>query len=161
MPMNSLEDVFQHGLGDIYDAEQKLLSALDQMEQETQIDEVRERIRQHRSETQDHIRNLKQCFDLLGMQKPNVECATVRGLQQEKSDFERMSPSPQAREVFNLDAADKSEHYEIAAYRALIDQARVLGNDDVRDLLEQNLRQEEAMSQWIQDHQPRILREML
>src|SRR5690606_17541093 len=74
--------------------------------------------------------------------------------------FQQENPSEQALEVFNLDSANKTEHYEIASYRGLIDQARVLGQDDVRRLLEQNLRQEEEMSRWIEEHQPEVLTRM-
>lgn len=160
MAIHSLNDVFRHGLGDIYDAEQQLLSVLDQMETETQNSTVRDQIRKHREETQHQIENLERCFELIGVDAPRVECATIRGLRDEKRTFQKESPSPEALEAFNLDAASKSEHYEIAAYRGLMYQATALGQDDVRRLLEQNLRQEEEMSRWIDERQPQLLSEM-
>ncbi len=160
MPANSLNDLFRHGLGDIYDAEQQILSVLDQMETETSDDTIRNRVRKHRNETEQQIQNLERCFELLSAQAPRVQCAAIRGLRDEKRAFQQENPSEQALEVFNLDSANKTEHYEIASYRGLIDQARVLGQDDVRRLLEQNLRQEEEMSRWIEEHQPEVLTRM-
>ncbi|HEX7089018.1 MAG TPA: DUF892 family protein [Longimicrobiales bacterium] len=160
MPANSLSDVFRHALGDIYDAEQQILSVLDQMETETSDEQIRNRVRKHRDETEQHIQNLERCFELLSAQAPRVQCAAIRGLRDEKRTFQQENPSEEALEVFNLDAASKTEHYEIASYRGLIDQARVLGQDDVRRLLEQNLRQEEDMSRWIEEHQPEVLTRM-
>ncbi|HEY8483745.1 MAG TPA: DUF892 family protein [Longimicrobiales bacterium] len=160
MPANTLNDLFLHGLGDIYDAEQQILSALNEMETETSNAEVRDRIRRHREETHQQIENLEQCFELLGTGAPRVQCSTVRGLRDEKRSFRDQQPSPAAIEVFNLDAANKTEHYEIASYRGLVDLARTLELDDARRLLEQNLRQEEEMSRWIEEQQPRILAEL-
>ncbi|HLU26725.1 MAG TPA: DUF892 family protein [Longimicrobiales bacterium] len=160
MAINSLQDVFRHGLGDIYDAEQQLLSVLDQMETETQDTSIRDRIRKHRDETQHQIENLERCFELIGVDAPRVQCAAIRGLRDEKRTFQQENPSPQALEAFNLDAASKTEHYEIAAYRGLMNQAKALGQEDVRRLLEQNLRQEEEMSRWIEECQPKVLSEM-
>lgn len=161
MAAHSLKDVFRHGLGDIYDAEQQILSVLDQMETETGSIEVRDRIRRHRDETNHQIENLERCFELLGNGAPRVDCAAIRGLRDEKRNFQREeSPSPAALELFNLDAANKTEHYEIATYRGLVAQARALGNDDIRRLLEQNLRQEEDMAQWLETCHTQYLSEL-
>jgi len=160
MPANTLNDVFRHGLGDIYDAEQQILSVLDEFETQTRNEEVRKRIRKHRDETQQQIQNLERCFELLATEAPRVQCGVIRGLRDEKREFQKENPSPEALEVFNLDSAMKTEHYEIASYRGLVDQAKALGNDDVRRLLEQNLEQEEDMSRWIEKHEPDILKAM-
>ncbi|MBI4544552.1 MAG: ferritin-like domain-containing protein [Gemmatimonadetes bacterium] len=161
MAANTLNDVFRHGLGDMYDAEQQIISVLDQLETETQSVEVRGRIRRHREETQRHIQNLERCFELLGSEAPRVQCTALRGLREEKRTFQAEQPSPQALEVFNLDAASKTEHYEIASYRGLVDQAKALRQDDISRLLEQNLRQEEEMSRWIDEQQPKILEQFV
>ncbi|MBI4409555.1 MAG: ferritin-like domain-containing protein [Gemmatimonadetes bacterium] len=157
MAANTLNDLFRHGLGDIYDAEQQIVSVLDQMETETGDQEVRNRIRKHREETQKQIQNLEHCFELLGSEPSRVQCSTVRGLRDEKRSFQQEGPSPLALEIFNLDAANKTEHYEIASYRGLVDLARALEQDDMRRLLEQNLHQEETMSAWLEQQQPKLL----
>lgn len=157
MPANNLNDLFRHELGDIYDAEQQILSVLDRMETQTEDTRVRDRIRQHRDETQHQIQNLEQCFELLGTSAPRVQCSAIRGLRDEKTTFEEENPSKEALEVFNLEAANKTEHYEVASYRGLIDQARALEQGDVEKLLQQNLDQEEDMSRWIEDHQPEVV----
>src|SRR5690606_18162894 len=100
------------------------------------------------------------CFELLSAQAPRVQCAAIRGLRDEKRAFQQENPSEQALEVFNLDSANTTEHYEIASYRGLIDQPRLLGQDDVRRLRAQNLRQDEEMSRWIEEHQPGVLTRM-
>lgn len=157
----SLRDVFRHGLGDIYHAEQQILSTLDQIETETESASVRDRIRQHRGETQRHIENLERCFELLGTHAPHVECSAIRGLQKEKELFQKEgAPSRNTLEIFNLGLAYRVEHYEIATYRALILQVQSLGDDDIRRLLDQNLRQEEEMARWLEQEQSQFLEEL-
>src|SRR5690606_6434059 len=131
MPANSLSDVFRHGLGDIYDAEQQILSVLDQMETETSDEQIRNRVRKHRDETEQQIQNLERCFELLSARPARVQCAPIRGLRGEKRTFQQDTPPEGALEAFNLDAASKTEDDKNASYRGLIDQARVLGQGDV------------------------------
>jgi ferritin-like metal-binding protein YciE len=44
------------------------------------------------------------------------------------------------------------EHYEIAAYQALLAVAEVAGEQSAMSLLVQSLKEEQAMAQWISDH---------
>jgi ferritin-like metal-binding protein YciE len=51
-------------------------------------------------------------------------------------------------DAVNAGAAARTEHYEIAAYSGLIEKARALGEQDVVNLLDENLKQEkEALRQ--------------
>lgn len=160
MGIHTLKDVFRHALGMLYDAEQQILASIDEIETETRSTSFRNRIRQHRSETQRQIQNLQRCFELLGTDAPRTQSAVARALREDKRAFRREEPSPEALEIFNLDAATKTEHYEIASYRTLLDMAVALNVDDVRRLLEQNLQEEAAMSEWLSAHGPEILNEV-
>ena len=92
MPANSLNDLFRHGLGDIYDAERPILSVLDQMETETVDDTIRNRVRKHRNETEQQIQNLERCFELLSAQAPRVQCAAIRGLRNREAGLPAGEP---------------------------------------------------------------------
>jgi ferritin-like metal-binding protein YciE len=160
MGVHTLKDVFRYSLGMLYDAEQQILASIDEMETETRSTAFRNRIRQHREETQRQIQNLQRCFELLGTDAPHAQSAVARAMREDKRAFRREEPSPEALEIFDLDAASKTEHYEIASYRSLLDMAQALGADDVRRLLEQNLREEEDMSEWLTTNGPGILTEV-
>jgi ferritin-like metal-binding protein YciE len=160
MGLHTLKDVFRHALGMLYDAEQQILASIDEIETETRSTAFRNRIRQHRQETQRQIQNVERCFELLGTDAPHVQSAGARGMREDKRAFRREQPSPEALEIFDLDAASKTEHYEIASYRSLLNMAVTLGVDDVRRLLEQNLREEEAMSEWLTVNGPAIMTEV-
>jgi len=144
MAMQTIEELFEHELKDMYSAEHSLLDALEQMAGESSDRDIRKAFTQHRKETQGQIKRLDRVFKTLG-QKPEAEtCAGIEGLIKEKKVFMREKPSPELLEFYNIGAAQKTERYEITAYENLIDMADKLGMADVVQLLEQNLEEEEA-----------------
>jgi len=144
MAMQTIEELFEHELKDIYSAEHSLLDALEQMAGESSDRDIRKAFTQHRKETQGQIKRLDRVFKTLG-QKPEAEtCPGIEGLIKEKKVFMREKPSPELLEFYNVGAAQKTERYEITAYENLIDMADKLGMTDVVELLEQNLEEEEA-----------------
>lgn len=143
MAMQTIEELFEHELNDIYSAEHALLEALEQMAGESSDREIKKGFTQHRKETQGQIKRLEKVFKSLG-QKPQVgTCPGIEGLIKEKKVFMRERPSPELLEFYNIGAGQKVERYEITAYEGLIDMAEKLGMSDVVELLEQNLQEEE------------------
>ena len=63
--------------------------------------------------------------------------------------------------VKNAIAAYAFEHFEIANYRALIATAEQAGNAAVATTLQENLREEEQMARWLEEHLPEITRQYL
>jgi ferritin-like metal-binding protein YciE len=144
MAMQTIEELFEHELKDIYSAEHSLLGALEQMARESSDRDIRKVFTQHRKETQAQIKRLDKVFKALG-QKPEAEtCPGIEGLIKEKKVFMREKPSPELLEYYNIGAGQKTERYEITAYESLIDMADKLGLIDVVELLEQNLQEEES-----------------
>ncbi|PCR91471.1 DUF892 family protein [Natrinema ejinorense] len=119
MSMDTIQDLFEHGLEDIYHAE-------------------------HREETQAQIDRLEEVFDAFGEPPEKEECEGIEGLLEEYEEFTSMDPAQEVMDYQNMAAAEKTEHYEIAAYGNLIPLADQLGMDEAADLLEENLREEQA-----------------
>jgi ferritin-like metal-binding protein YciE len=143
MGMQTIEELFEHELQDIYSAEQSLLDALEQMAQESSDREIKRGFTQHRKETQAQIKRLEKIYRTLGRKPESGSCPGVEGLIKEKKLFMREKPSSELLEFYNIGAAQKVERYEITAYESLVDMAEKLGMADVVDLLEQNLQEEE------------------
>lgn len=144
MAMQTIEELFEHELKDIYSAEHSLLDALEQMAGESSDREIKKAYTQHRKETQGQIKRLEKVFKTLG-QKPKAEtCPGIEGLLKEKKAFMREKPSDELLEYYNLGAGQKTERYEITAYESLIDMADKLGMTEAVELLEQTLQEEEA-----------------
>ena len=143
MAMQTIEELFEHELKDIYGAEQSLLDALQQMADESSDREIKKGYTQHRKETQGQIKRLEKIYKTLGRKPESSSCPGIEGLIKEKKVFMREKPSEDLLEFYNVGAAQKVERYEITAYEGLIDMAEKLGMGDAVDLLEQNLQEEE------------------
>jgi ferritin-like metal-binding protein YciE len=150
MAMQSAQDLFLHELSDVYDAERRIVQMLPQMANECSITEVKTAFQQHEQETQQQIRNLEQCFQILGTKPASVPCQAIAGLKQEHDTFVKEKPADTILVLFDLGGAAKTEHYEIAAYRGLVDQATLLGQKECVRLLQENLTQEEAMAKKVE-----------
>lgn len=144
MAMETIEELFEHELKDIYGAETALLAALEQMAGESSDREIRKAFTQHRKETQGQIRRLDKVFKSIGQKAESTTCAGMEGLIKEKKAFMRERPSAELLEFYNIGAAQKVERYEITAYESLVDMAEKLGLTAAVELLEQNLHEEEA-----------------
>jgi ferritin-like metal-binding protein YciE len=144
MAMQTIEELFEHELSDMYGAETSLLDALEQMANESSDREIKKGFTQHRKETQGQIKRIEKIFKSMG-HKPELEpCPGIEGLIKEKKVFMRERPTPELLEFYNIGAAQKVERYEITAYESLIDMAEKLGMSDAVELLEQSLQEEEA-----------------
>jgi ferritin-like metal-binding protein YciE len=144
MAMQTIEELFEHELKDIYSAEHSLLDALEQMANESSDREIKKGFTQHRKETQGQIKRLEKVYKVLGQKPESGTCPGIEGLIKEKKAFMRERPSDELLEFYNVGAAQKVERYEITAYEGLIDMAEKLGMSDVVELLEQNLQEEET-----------------
>ncbi|MFC6719581.1 ferritin-like domain-containing protein [Natrialbaceae archaeon GCM10025810] len=143
MTIDTIHDMFEHHLEDIYHAEHQLLDALEELESNTEREEIAQTFSEHREETKDQIDRLEQVFDEFGEPPEKEECEGVKGLVEEYEEFTEMDPDQDILDYHNMTAAEKTEHYEIAAYGNLIPLADRLGLDEAADLLEENLREEQ------------------
>jgi ferritin-like metal-binding protein YciE len=146
MAIQSPKELFFYNLCAMYDAEQKLTQILPILAQESQQEQVKTAFLQHQEETQQHVRNLEQCFQIIGKMPVPMENHAVIGLRQDHDAFLQQQPSPQILTLFDIAAGSKNEHLEIAAYHGLIEEATSLGLKQCVTLFQQNLQQEEAAS---------------
>jgi ferritin-like metal-binding protein YciE len=144
MAIQTIEELFEHELKDIYGAEQSLLDALQQMADESDDREIKKGFLQHRKETQGQIKRIEKIFKSMGQKAEAETCAGMEGLIKEKKLFMREKPSAELVEFYNIGAAQKVERYEITAYESLIDMAEKLGMSDAVELLEQSLQEEDS-----------------
>ncbi len=147
MAVQSLQDLFLIELSDMYDAENRITSALQQLSSEVTSQQVQGALQQHLQETQQQIKNLEQVFQLCGVQTQRGGCYAIDGLKREHDDFVQQNPAPELLTMFDLGAAAKTEAYEMASYEGLIDKANLMGQQQIAQLLQQNYQQEQAMYQ--------------
>ena len=150
MPINSPEKLFLHELSDMYDAEQKIAKMLPAMAKECDNSQVKSAFEHHEQDTQQQIQNLEQCFQILGSKPEKAQCAAVAGMKQEHDTFLKEDPSKEILALFDLGGASKTEYYEMASYKGLIENANLMGQKQVADLLQENYKQEEAMAKKVE-----------
>lgn len=143
MGIQTIEELFEHELKDIYAGEVALLDALDQMARESSDRDIKRAFVQHRKETQAQIKRLDRIYKSFGQKPDSGSCPGIEGLIKEKKAFLKERPSPELLEYFNVGASQKVERYEITAYENLIDMAEKLGLAAAVELLEENLQEEE------------------
>ena len=160
MAVKDMEGLLKHELGDLLFAEKTVLKALRKQIKETTNAEMRARLEQHLGETESHVDNIEKAFEAAGIKVKAEKCPGILGLVKEKEEFvSEEKPSKQVLQVFNVGAALRVEHYEIAAYTGAISLARALGQREAADLLGRNLADEKAMLNFLEANGARAVRE--
>ena len=117
MKLDSLEDVFVHQLNDLYSAEDQLVEALPKMAKAASNEELKEAFEHHLQETRDHRDRVQEIFGQLGKRRAGTECKAMKGLIEEGEEVIKTSGGDSAaKDAALIAAAQRVEHYEIAAY---------------------------------------------
>ena len=142
MALDTMQELLCEELRDIYSAEQQLVKALPKLAATVTTPLLQEALQDHHAETEGHVRRLEQIFEALGHKAAGKKCKGMEGLLEEGSEMAGQSGSELVRDAGIIAAAQRVEHYEIAAYGCAITHARVLGLEEVAELLEQTLLEE-------------------
>lgn len=142
MSLNSLKDVLQEELEDLYSAETQLVDALPKMAQAAHHEPLREAIEHHLEETRGHLKRVKEALGEIGVSSPTEVCQGMKGLIAEGEELMKMGGDPMAMDAALIGAAQRIEHYEIAAYGTARQLADDCGFDGIKDLMDQTLDEE-------------------
>jgi ferritin-like metal-binding protein YciE len=153
------EQLFKHELQDMYYAEKTLATTLPKLAQEATDSELSRAFTAHQKETEKHVTNLEKVFKEIGESAEAHPCPGIDGIKKEHDEFMKENqPSPAMRDAFLTGAAARAEHYEIAAYTGLVNQARALGEREAVELLQENLRQEKEALKKVETISKRLLK---
>jgi ferritin-like metal-binding protein YciE len=144
MKIDTLEELLADELKDLYSAENQIVKALPKMAKTAQSKELRMAFEEHLKQTQNQVQRLEKVCDDLGVSPKGKKCVGMEGLLEEgKEIMTNGSKDPASpMEAGMIGAAQKVEHYEIAAYGTVIAHARQLGFNSVVSLLEKTLEEE-------------------
>lgn len=160
MAIKSLEEKFQHELGDIYDAEHQFLEMQQQVLPQASSPQVQRLLEQHIKQTEQQIGVLEQVFAALGVEAKRVKCQGAAGIVNEnKKTLKDVSSDPLLADLAIAGGSSKVEHYEISAYRGLVAGAEAMGQAKVMKLLQRNLAQEEQTAAKIEQTMPKLLQQ--
>jgi ferritin-like metal-binding protein YciE len=136
--MSTLRETFLDELSDIYDAEKQLLKALPKMAKAAKNGQLKAGFQTHLNETEGHVSRLEEVFEAFGESAKGKTCKAMKGLIEEGEDLIKNDEGDAAL----ISAAQKVEHYEIAAYGSLKSWAELLDEKDAAGLLEETLDEE-------------------
>jgi ferritin-like metal-binding protein YciE len=142
MKPQDLQDLLVDSLRDTLNAERQIVAALPKMIEFAENEDVSAALADHLEVTKNQITRLQEVFSLLGLSARGKHCPGMEGLLEEGSDFMEEAEPGETADAGLIGAAQKVEHYEIAAYGTMIAYARVLGHQQVVQLLEESLEEE-------------------
>jgi ferritin-like metal-binding protein YciE len=142
MADQGLRELYVNELKDIYNAETQLVKALPKMAKASSSDELRTGLEAHLEQTKGHVERLEQVFEMLGERPKGKKCAGMEGLVEEGSEVMKEDFEGAVMDAALIGAAQRVEHYEIAAYGTVIAFAETLGENDQVSLLESTLNEE-------------------
>lgn len=154
--MQTARDLFVHELSDMLDAEQRILEALSENEQEAGRPELQKAFAAHRKQTEQQVGRIEEVFQEFGIEPESTECKGIIGLIEEKRVFKEEDPSEDLLEIYTVGGAVKIERYEISMYESLVRLARELGLRDAAKLLGQSLAEEEATLKKMQAFEKKL-----
>lgn len=148
MKENALKELYIDELRDIYNAENQLTKALPKMAKAATSEELRGGFEGHFKQTKGHVERLEQIFKELGAKPTGKKCKGMEGLVEEGEEMIKEDElEDEARDAGLISAAQRVEHYEIAAYGCARTYANLLGEGDAAALLDQTLKEEKETDQ--------------
>ncbi|HJR59780.1 MAG TPA: ferritin-like domain-containing protein [Vicinamibacterales bacterium] len=141
---NPLEELLQDELKDLYNAEAQIVKALPRMAKAASSPELRRAFERHLEETRRQVDRLDQIGEELQVKLTGKKCKGMEGLIAEGKELMEEDLEEDALDAGLIGAAQKVEHYEIAAYGTARTHAEMLGYRRVAKLLQQTLNEEGA-----------------
>jgi len=145
-----LQEFILDSLKDIYWAEKHLTKALPKMKKAATSEELANAFDEHLAVTQEQVGRVEQVFELLDMTPRAKKCEAMDGLVKEAQEvIEELPKGSAVIDAGLIIAAQKVEHYEIAAYGSLVQLAKTMGENEIADLLQQTLDEEKEADQLL------------
>lgn len=144
MAMQSLSDLLEDSIKDLYSAENQLVKALPKMVKKASSAQLKTAFADHLDETRGHVERLSKIGKELEIKVSGKKCKAMEGLIEEGSEVIEEEGDPSVLDAALIGAAQRVEHYEIAAYGTARAIAEKLGYSKVVDLLQDTLDEEGA-----------------
>jgi ferritin-like metal-binding protein YciE len=140
--IKTMDDLFLHGMRDIYYAENQIVKSLAKMIEKTTDKDLSAGLLDHLRETENQVHRLDVAFERLGLEPKGTSCPGIDGLIKEADGLAREVEDKIVLDAAIISSAQAIEHYEISRYDSLVGWAQQLGHHDVRELLQANFDEE-------------------
>lgn len=142
MKLETLRDLFTEEIADIYDAEHQIIEALPKLKKAAHSSQLKQSFQEHLDVTRQQVSRLEQVFELLEEKPHRKTCKAMKGLIKEGDEMIEEDADADVKDAGLIAAAQRVEHYEIAAYGTAMAYAKQIGLDQAITLLTQTLNEE-------------------
>jgi len=142
--METLTELLEEQVKDLYNAEGQLTKALPKMAKAATTGELKDAIEAHLEETMGHVKRLEEAARELEIKPSGKTCAAMKGLIEEGKEALSEGEEGPILDAAIIAAAQRVEHYEIAAYGTARALAQQIGNNRLVELFEETLNEESA-----------------
>jgi ferritin-like metal-binding protein YciE len=140
--LDSLRKLYVDQLGQLHSAETQITKALPKMIDKATDPDLKNALQTHLQETEGHVSRLERILNQAQGSVDSKKCKGIAALITEGEDVIKDTADESVRDAGIIAAAQKVEHYEMAAYGTLRTFAEILGNDEDAILLHQTLEEE-------------------
>jgi ferritin-like metal-binding protein YciE len=141
---NTLHNAFVDELRDTYDAERQILKALPKMIKAAASEDLSAAFEVHLEETRTHVERLEHVFESLDEKVRGKHCDGMAGIIEEGKSIMEEDFNETTMDACLIAAAQRVEHYEMAAYGTLVAWAEAMGHSEAASLLKETLGEEKA-----------------
>jgi ferritin-like metal-binding protein YciE len=149
--LEDLKDLYIHELKDLHSAEKQIIKALPKMAKAAGSDELATAFREHVDQTHEHVWRLEKILGRHGESVRGPKCRGMEGLLKEGSEMIETDAEDEVRDAGLISAAQRIEHYEIAAYGCVQTYAELLGDEEGASLLKGTLNEEKATDEKLSE----------
>ena len=145
--MENLRELLVDELKDLYSAEKQIVRALPKIARGAESEELKAALNEHLEATKGQVTRLEEVFGHLEEKPKAKACKGMEGLLGEGAECLEEDEKGGLRDLKLIGAAQRVEHYEVAAYGTAKAMAEKLGLDEAAELLDQTLKEEEEADQ--------------
>jgi ferritin-like metal-binding protein YciE len=142
MKLATLRELYVSELRDLYSAENQILKALPKMINAASSEELKNAFAEHLEQTRMHVERLERIFNKLDTNPKGKKCRGMEGLIEEGKELLEENAEQEVLDAGLISAAQKVEHYEMAGYGSVRAHAKILGDDEAAELLQETLDEE-------------------
>lgn len=147
MKLETMKDLLLDELQDLYSSETQITKALPKMAKTSSNPELKQAFESHLKETEGHVQRLEKIFKQLNEKSKGKTCEGMKGLLKEGEERIKEGGEREVVDAGLISAAQRVEHYEIAAYGSARTFAEMLNESEVANLLSQTLEEEKSADQ--------------
>ncbi|MGA2351110.1 MAG: ferritin-like domain-containing protein [Terracidiphilus sp.] len=144
MTVSTMDGLLVAELKDLYSAENQITKALPKLIKAASSNELRSAFEHHLKETEGHVQRLEQVFEILGSSPKGKTCNGMKGVLEEGSEMLDETAEGSVRDAALISAAQRVEHYEMAAYGTVRSYAETVGKPQISEILQKTLQEEKA-----------------